>query len=136
MQNQHQSKDIQACPGSGKTTTLLAKLTILSRKLPLKSNKGICVLTHTNVAVDEIRKRLGGRADVFFDILIILVRSNRLLISFWLSLHTSKCLENVQYASIMIYIMNTLKDELNSFLMVLLNILREVEYLSMHFVLI
>ncbi|CAH1058771.1 UvrD-helicase domain-containing protein [Paenibacillus pseudetheri] len=56
--------DIQACPGSGKTTTLLAKLSILARQLPLKTNQGICVLTHTNVAVDEISKRLDGKADV------------------------------------------------------------------------
>ncbi|OPH56200.1 hypothetical protein BC351_28955 [Paenibacillus ferrarius] len=61
-----ESKDIQACPGSGKTTTLLAKLSILARQLPLKSNQGICVLTHTNVAVDEIRERLEGHADILF----------------------------------------------------------------------
>ncbi|WP_372815014.1 UvrD-helicase domain-containing protein [Paenibacillus sp.] len=61
-----ESKDIQACPGSGKTTTLLAKLTILARQLPLKSNQGVCVLTHTNVAVDEIRDRLEGIGDILF----------------------------------------------------------------------
>jgi DNA helicase-2/ATP-dependent DNA helicase PcrA len=60
------SKDIQACPGSGKTTTLLAKLSIIARQLPLKTNQGICVLTHTNVAVDEIRDRLDGKADILF----------------------------------------------------------------------
>lgn len=51
------TKDILACPGSGKTTTLLAKLLILSRKMPLENNKGICVLTHTNVAINEIKSR-------------------------------------------------------------------------------
>ncbi|MED4779352.1 UvrD-helicase domain-containing protein [Brevibacillus choshinensis] len=61
-----ESNDIQACPGSGKTTALLAKLTILARQLPLKSNQGVCVLTHTNVAVDEIRDRLEGQADILF----------------------------------------------------------------------
>lgn len=61
-----ESKDVQACPGSGKTTTLLAKLAIISRQLPLKSSKGICVLTHTNVAVDEIRNKLEGKADILF----------------------------------------------------------------------
>jgi hypothetical protein len=62
-----ESKDIQACPGSGKTTALLAKLSILSQKLPLKDNKGICVLTHTNVAVNEIKERLEDKADILFE---------------------------------------------------------------------
>ncbi|MGG3284392.1 UvrD-helicase domain-containing protein [Paenibacillus solani] len=61
-----ESKDVQACPGSGKTTALLAKLSILSQKLPLKNNKGICVLTHTNVAVNEIRERLDDKAEILF----------------------------------------------------------------------
>ncbi len=55
--------DIMACPGSGKTTVLLAKLAILARKLPLDNNRGICVLTHTNVAIDEIRARLGTKGN-------------------------------------------------------------------------
>ncbi len=50
-----ESKDILACPGSGKTTTLLAKLLILSRQMPFENNRGICVLTHTNVAIDKIK---------------------------------------------------------------------------------
>lgn len=50
--------DIKACPGSGKTTTLLAKLIVLSNKMPLESGRGICVLTHTNVAINEIRRKL------------------------------------------------------------------------------
>jgi hypothetical protein len=50
--------DIQAFPGSGKTTVLIAKLAILARKWPY-SDKGICVLSHTNVARDEIEERLG-----------------------------------------------------------------------------
>ncbi|MFA5857439.1 MAG: UvrD-helicase domain-containing protein [Elusimicrobiota bacterium] len=52
-----ETKDILACPGSGKTTALLAKLLVLSRKLPLENNRGICVLTHTNVAINEIKSR-------------------------------------------------------------------------------
>ena len=49
--------DVQACPGAGKTTLVGAKLAILSKKW--KSNKqGICILSHTNVAKDEIIKRL------------------------------------------------------------------------------
>ena len=50
-----ETKDILACPGSGKTTALLAKLLILSQKMPLENNRGICVLTHTNVAINEIK---------------------------------------------------------------------------------
>lgn len=57
------SADVAACPGSGKTTVLLAKLKLLVDKMPLENGTGICVLSHTNVAVDEIRKRLSGYAD-------------------------------------------------------------------------
>ncbi|MED2975550.1 UvrD-helicase domain-containing protein [Bacillus swezeyi] len=49
--------DIKACPGSGKTTALVAKLLILEKKLPFKNNQGICVLTHTNVGVNEIKEK-------------------------------------------------------------------------------
>ena len=51
-----ETKDILACPGSGKTKALLAKLLILSRQMPLENNRGICVLTHTNVAINEIKR--------------------------------------------------------------------------------
>lgn len=51
--------DVSACPGSGKTTLVVAKLAILARKW--KSNtSGICVLSHTNVAREEIEHRLGS----------------------------------------------------------------------------
>lgn len=60
------SKDVIACPGSGKTTTLLAKLLILEKKLPLDNNQGICVLTHTNVAIDEIKDKIGNRNSRLF----------------------------------------------------------------------
>ena len=53
------SIDIQAFPGSGKTTILVAKLAILAKKWPY-SNVGICVLSHTNVAREEIEDRLGN----------------------------------------------------------------------------
>lgn len=52
------SVDIQACPGSGKTTVLVAKLAILAKKWPF-SHKGLCVLSHTNTAREEIQNRLG-----------------------------------------------------------------------------
>lgn len=63
----NESKDIVACPGSGKTTTLLAKLAIIATKMPLEGGKGICVLTHTNVAIDEIKSKLQNQADVLFN---------------------------------------------------------------------
>ncbi len=62
-----ESKDVQACPGSGKTTTLLAKLAIIAKKMPLDNNRGVCVLTHTNVAIDEIRARLGAKGNILFN---------------------------------------------------------------------
>ena len=58
-----ESIDVAACPGSGKTTVLLAKLKLLADRMPLKNGAGICVLSHTNVAVNEIRTRLSGYAD-------------------------------------------------------------------------
>ncbi|WP_308547502.1 UvrD-helicase domain-containing protein [uncultured Parabacteroides sp.] len=57
---------VQACPGSGKTTSLLAKLIILANKLPLADGRGVCVLTHTNVAIDEIKAKVGPKAEVLF----------------------------------------------------------------------
>ena len=57
------STDVAACPGSGKTTVLLAKLKILADRMPFENGAGICVLSHTNVAVDEIKKRLSDYAD-------------------------------------------------------------------------
>lgn len=57
------STDVAACPGSGKTTVLLAKLKLLADKMPLEKGAGICVLSHTNVAVDEIKNRLSDYAD-------------------------------------------------------------------------
>jgi DNA helicase-2/ATP-dependent DNA helicase PcrA len=50
--------DLQAVPGSGKTTALLAKLIILERKLPFADGSGILVLSHTNVAIDEIKEKI------------------------------------------------------------------------------
>ncbi|MBO6638477.1 MAG: ATP-dependent helicase [Roseitalea sp.] len=50
--------DVSACPGSGKTTLVVAKLAILARKWQHETS-GICVLSHTNVAREEIQSRLG-----------------------------------------------------------------------------
>ena len=51
--------DVSACPGSGKTTLIVAKLAILARKWK-STTRGICVLSHTNVAREEIAHRLGN----------------------------------------------------------------------------
>lgn len=51
--------DVAACPGSGKTTLLVAKLAILAEKWRYRT-RGICVLSHTNVARNEIESRLGN----------------------------------------------------------------------------
>ncbi|WP_223434172.1 MULTISPECIES: UvrD-helicase domain-containing protein [unclassified Pseudomonas] len=51
--------DISACPGSGKTTLVVAKLAILARHWKSRM-QGICVLSHTNAAREEIEHRLGG----------------------------------------------------------------------------
>lgn len=51
--------DVSACPGSGKTTLVVAKLALLARRWPWRT-RGICVLSHTNVAREEIESRLGS----------------------------------------------------------------------------
>lgn len=53
-----QTLDLQAVPGSGKTTTLLAKLIALEHFFPLPNNAGVLVLSHTNAAIEEIKERL------------------------------------------------------------------------------
>ncbi|MEX1014152.1 MAG: UvrD-helicase domain-containing protein [Candidatus Paceibacterota bacterium] len=51
--------DLQAVPGSGKTTSLLAKLLILENYLPFEDGSGVLVISHTNRAVNEIKDRIG-----------------------------------------------------------------------------
>lgn len=53
------SRDVQAAPGSGKTTLLAAKLLLMSGKWT-HTGRGLCVLSHTNVAREEISKRLSA----------------------------------------------------------------------------
>jgi len=55
----NESFDVEACPGSGKTTLLVAKLAILAKKWPY-AHRGICVLSHTNVARREVEHKLAG----------------------------------------------------------------------------
>ena len=49
--------NIVAGPGSGKTTVLIAKCAMLLKE-NIGNSKGICLITHTNVAVDEIKSGL------------------------------------------------------------------------------
>lgn len=58
--------DLQAVPGSGKTTALLAKLLILERQLPLENGSGILVISHTNAAMDEIKRKIGKHCHKLF----------------------------------------------------------------------
>jgi DNA helicase-2/ATP-dependent DNA helicase PcrA len=54
---ENDTRDFNAVPGSGKTSLLAAKLLLLAKKWP-HARRGICVLSHTNVARDEIAQRL------------------------------------------------------------------------------
>lgn len=47
--------DLQAVPGSDKTTVLLAKF-------PFVDGSGVLVLSHTNAAIDEIKDNVLSRA--------------------------------------------------------------------------
>lgn len=53
--------DFEACPGSGKTTLLVAKLAVLAMRWP-HLQQGICVLSHTNAARNEISAKLSNTA--------------------------------------------------------------------------
>jgi len=53
------SSVIEAGPGSGKTTALAAKVALLLKKIDEEGSlEGVCVITHTNAAVDEILRVL------------------------------------------------------------------------------
>ncbi|HEC8344916.1 TPA: UvrD-helicase domain-containing protein [Providencia rettgeri] len=56
------SRDFNAVPGSGKTSLLAAKLLLLAKKWT-HSRRGICVLSHTNVARNEIADRLASTTE-------------------------------------------------------------------------
>jgi len=51
------SRDVQAAPGNGKTTLLVAKLALLSRSWTSRA-QGVCVISHTNAAREEVEKKL------------------------------------------------------------------------------
>ena len=54
-----ESCDVQAAPGNGKTTLLVAKLALLSRSW-MSRTRGVCVISHTNAAREEIEKKLAA----------------------------------------------------------------------------
>lgn len=58
--------DLQAVPGSGKTTALLAKLLIIEKHLPFRDGSGILVISHTNAAVNEIKDKIGKHCPKLF----------------------------------------------------------------------
>jgi hypothetical protein len=51
--------DVQAVPGNGKTTLLAAKLALLSGTWRSRT-EGVCVISHTNAARDEVEKKLAA----------------------------------------------------------------------------
>lgn len=61
------SGDLLAVPGSGKTTALRAKLYVLSQNLPLKDGRGILAISHTNVAVEELKNKLQQHCPQLFE---------------------------------------------------------------------
>jgi hypothetical protein len=56
-----ESCDVQAAPGNGKTTLLVAKLALLSRSWKDR-HRGVCVVSHTNAAREEVQRRLGDHS--------------------------------------------------------------------------
>lgn len=52
-----ESRDVQAAPGNGKTTLLVAKLILLSQTWT-STTSGVCVISHTNAAREEIETKL------------------------------------------------------------------------------
>lgn len=61
-----ESMDLVAVPGSGKTTALQAKLYCLAKSLPFDDGSGILVLSHTNAAVEEVKKKLSFNTPQLF----------------------------------------------------------------------
>lgn len=59
-----ESCDVQAAPGNGKTTLLVAKLALLSRNWTDRS-RGVCVISHTNAAREEVQRKLGAHPTAF-----------------------------------------------------------------------
>lgn len=62
-----ESGDLLAVPGSGKTTVLRAKLYCMAQNLPLDDGKGILAISHTNVAVEELKNKLQHHCPQLFE---------------------------------------------------------------------
>ena len=65
--NRWDSGDLLAVPGSGKTTALRAKLYCMAKNLPLFDERGILVISHTNVAIDELKGTLQSHCPQLFE---------------------------------------------------------------------
>jgi len=65
--NKMDSGDLLAVPGSGKTTVLRAKLFCMAQNLPLADERGILAISHTNVAVEELRGKLQSHCPQLFE---------------------------------------------------------------------
>ena len=65
--NRWDSGDLLAVPGSGKTTALRAKLYCMAQNLPLDDGKGILAISHTNVAVEELKNKLQHHCPQLFE---------------------------------------------------------------------
>lgn len=72
--------DLLAVPGSGKTTALIAKLCCMAENL--EDGEAILVLSHTNTAVEEIKKILKEKVQSFLIILIAYLLFKSLLTNF------------------------------------------------------
>lgn len=53
-----ESCSVQAYAGTGKTTAIVGKLHILSQRKVWEDGRGVCILSHTNVAIDEVKKNV------------------------------------------------------------------------------
>lgn len=62
-----ESGDLLAVPGSGKTTVLRAKLYCMAQNLPLDDGKGILAISHTNVAIEELKNKLQNHCPQLFE---------------------------------------------------------------------
>jgi hypothetical protein len=65
--NRWDSGDLLAVPGSGKTTALRAKLYCIAKNLPFPDERGVLVISHTNVAVDELKGKLQNSCPQLFE---------------------------------------------------------------------
>ena len=61
------SGDLLAVPGSGKTTALRAKLYCMAQNLPLSEDRGILAISHTNIAVEELRDKMQSHCPQLFE---------------------------------------------------------------------